>query len=364
MFTRSTIGGLTGFFRLHERALARAFLASCVLIALLVSVGLFVAAIRIPVLDRVERVLGYWDDRWTRRLEYGEQLVKAKKYAEAAEYLATVDQEFPARNRRHKRDGERERLLRALGLSYAELGKKKLSLETYHRLVEFGPRNFENHHLYAQAALKFQETQVAEREIAAVLKIHPTHIPSVRSLLKTNFDKSNYAGVVHAFENYFNAYLVQPVTAVMGQSSASINVPVDGRFHDVELRMPQLLGNTGELVLKPGPFALEIERVAIKHLAMVGVLGVGGAQLWPGTGRWKLQDMAPIGGGRFRVNGPNAALHLDIPPQPQSVAHIDVRLRLFKPVDAELWNMVRRSYRNLLRHESLKALQDRSDAEL
>ena len=364
MPTRPSIGALTGFIRLHERALVRASIVGLVLFGGLVSVGVIVSRIRIPVLDRVERIIDHWDNRWTRRLEYGEQLVKAKKYPQAAEYLAALDREFPARSVRHKRGEERERLLNALGQSYAGIGKKKLALETYRRLVEFDPRNFANHHLFVEASLKFHETELAEKQLAEILKIHPTHLPSVRTQIKIHFDKSNYAAVVAAFEKYFNAYLMQQVAAVLGQSSASVNVPVDGRFHDVELRITQLPETAGELVLQPGPFAIEIKQVTLQHPATVGVLGVGSAQLWPGQTSWRFQEMAPIGTNGFRALGPGAALRLVVPAQPRGVGEIHLSLRLFKPLDKDLSEMIRKSYHNLLRHDALKAMRDRSVASL
>ena len=102
------------FVREHERSLVAICLVSLLLLGALAAAGVILDRIRVPVLSRVEKILNYWDDRWSRRLEYGERLVNAKDYPQAVEYLEALDREFPAQNVKHKRDQERERLLRAL----------------------------------------------------------------------------------------------------------------------------------------------------------------------------------------------------------------------------------------------------------
>jgi tetratricopeptide (TPR) repeat protein len=360
MDRRPVSSDFTRFVRVHERELVAVSLLGLALLGGIVTVGILVNRIREPALDRVEQIINYWDDRWTRRLEHGERLVKDKEYAQAVEYLAALDRDFPARSVRHKRDMERERLLRALGTSYSELGKKRLALETYRRLVEFDPRNFESRHLLAEACLKFGELDLAVEHIAGVLKIHPTHMPSVRALLKIHFDKGNFAAVVDAYEAYLNAFLVQPAEAKLGQSSAKFNVPVDGRFHDVELRLNHSPDTPGELVLAAGQLAIEIKRVAIEAPVLVGKPGVPTVALWPGAILWRAQEMTPIGSGSYRALGPGAALRLDVPPQPRGVAKVYLTLRLFKPFDPELWGMVQKSYERLLKYDELKAARARS----
>ena len=255
---------------------------------------------------------------------------------------------------------ERERLLRALGHSYSEMGKKQLALDTYRRLVEFDPRNFENHYLLAQAGLRFKETKIAEEQLAEVLKIHPTHMPSVRASLKMHFDKGDFAAVVAAYETYLNAFLIQPVTVAVGQSSTKVNVPVDGELHDFEVRLSHSPTTSAELIFHVGEFATEIKQVTLQAPLLVGEAGVPAMPVWPAKSSWRVQEMAPIGVGSYRALGPGAALHLDIPPQPRGVAAVHLRLRLFKPTDQDLWSMVETSYRNLLRYDDLKAALARS----
>ncbi|MGH7770294.1 MAG: tetratricopeptide repeat protein [Candidatus Binatia bacterium] len=360
MQRRLASSGFTRFVRAHERMLVAVVLVGLALFAGIASIGVLVDSIRVPVLDRVEQIINYWDDRWTRRLEHGERLVNARDYPRAVAYLAALDREFPAQSVRHKRDMERERLLHALARSYSELGKKRLALDTYRRLVEFDPRNYESRHLLAQACLRFGETDLAVEHIGELLKIHPTHMPSVRALLKIHFDKGNFASVVETYESYLNAFLVQPVEARLGQSSAKFNVPVDGRFHAVELRLNHSPDAPAELALAAGQLAIEIKRVAVEAPLLVAKPGAAAAPLWPGATAWRLQEMAPIGAGSYRALGPGAALRLDVSPQPRGVAKLYLTLRLFKPLDPELWAMVQKSYERLLKYDELKAARARS----
>jgi len=344
----------------HERTFVVVALIGLLLLGAITSIGVLDSRIRQAALYRVERLVGYWDDRWTRRVEYGERLVEAKEYAQAAEFLAALDRDFPARVIEHKRGRERQRVLRALGHSYSELGKKQLALDTYRRLVEFDRRDFESRYLFALACLKFEEPKLAEEQLAGVLKIHPTHLPSVRANLKYRFDKSDFAAVVAAYETYLNAFLMQQITVALGHSSTSVYVPVDGRFHDLELRLTLPPNSSGELVLTGEESAIEIKRVTMQAPLLVGEPGVSTTPVWPGETLWRVQKMVPVGTGRYRALGPDAALRLDIAPQARGVAEIHLTLRLFKLLDPDLWVWVEKSYRNLLRFDDLEAARERS----
>jgi tetratricopeptide (TPR) repeat protein len=276
------------------------------------------------------------------------------------EYLLALDHDFPARQVRHKRDMERERLLRALGHTYSELGKKRLALETYQRLAEFDPRNFENRYLLAQACLRFGEPELADAHFLELLKIHPTHMPSVRARLKMYFDKADFAAVVRVYETYLNAFLMQEVIVGLGKSSVRVNVPVDGRFHDIEMRIAHLPQATGELAIEVGKFALEIKRVSLEEPVYIGHAGVRQVGLWPGETKLRVQEMAPIKSGSYRALGAGATLRLEVPAQPRGIAAVRLTLRLFKPLDPDLWTMVEKSYKNLLRYDDLEAARGRS----
>lgn len=344
----------------HERTLVAVTVGGLLLFGGVFSVSILVNRIRVPMLDGVEQLLENWDNRWTRRVEYGERLVNTKQYGPAVEYLLALDRDFPARNVRHGRDGERERILRALGRSYDELGKKSLTLATYRRLVEFDPRNFESHHLLAQASLKFKEPELAQKHLGEILKMHPSHLPSVRAQIKIHFDKGDYGAVAASFERYLNGFLMQPVVAGLGQSSARANVAVDGLYHAVQLRLAQPKDTAAELSLQIGEYAIEIEQVTLQGALAVGQPGLAMTPVWPSQTAWRAQDMVKIGEGRFRALGPGATLRLQIPAQSQDIAAVHLKLRLFKPIDSELWRMARTSYQRLLKYDDFKTLQARS----
>jgi tetratricopeptide (TPR) repeat protein len=356
----SGINDFRRFVRGHERSLVTGSLIGLALLGGFVSLGAFTSRIRQPVLYRVERILDYWDDRWTRRVEYGERLVTAKQYEQAVEFLAALDRDFPARVIKHRRGRERQRVLRALGTSYSELGKKRLALDTYRRLVDFDRRDFESRYLLAQACLKFGEPKLAEEQLAEVLKIHPTHLPSVRAYLKYHFDKGDFAAVIAAYETYLNAFLMQQITVALGQSSAAVYVPVDGRFHEVELRLALPPEVSGELALRMGEFAIEVKRVTMLAPLLVGRPGLSNSHFRPKELAWQVKEMAPVGINRYRSLGPGAALRLNVPPQPRGVAEIGLTLRLFKPLEPDLWEWVEKSYKNLLRYNDLESAQERS----
>ena len=124
-----------------------------------------------------------WDGRWTLKVERGEELVAAGRWEEAIAYLQPLDRAFPARDVRHARDTERERILRALGRAYEDTGRKRLSLETYRRLVAFDTRNYRNHLALARTATLFDEPEEALLHYRHILEIHPSHLPSLAAIM-------------------------------------------------------------------------------------------------------------------------------------------------------------------------------------
>jgi hypothetical protein len=70
--------------------------------------------------------------------------------------------------------------------------------------------------------------------------------------------------------------------------------------------------------------------------------------------------MAPIKLGSYRALGAGAAVRLEVPPQPRGIAAVRLTLRLVKPLDPDLWTMVEKSYKNLLRYDDLEAARARS----
>ena len=171
------------FFQRHERSLAIGYIALVVLF-----LGAFTFfPVRSRILDGIQRGIHTWDNRWTRRLEVGEAMVRAGHYDEAVGYLEQLDREFPAKDVRHGRDKERERLLVALGRCYTELDRKSRAIETYQRLVRFDPRNYRNHYALGVAANKllagWAPAVEARDAFLQVLAINPNHLPSVRGAM-------------------------------------------------------------------------------------------------------------------------------------------------------------------------------------
>ena len=109
-----------------------------------------------------------------------------------------------------------------------------------------------------------------------------------------------------------------------------------------------------------GEFAIEIERIALQGPLVVGKSGVMITPIRPSQTAWLVQEMARVGAGGFRALGPGASLRLEVPPQPQGIAAVHLSLRLFKPIQPDMWSMVETSYRRLLKYDDLKAARSRS----
>lgn len=351
----SLINRLRRAYRRRESTLVAVYLCGIVLL-----VGSFgVDKGRIAILGGVEGIFAYWDDRWTRRLEYGEWLIANGRFAEAAGYLSSLDRKFPAWHVKHARELDRERLLRALGSSYVEIGKKKRALDTYRRLVEFDPRNFENHYNLAMVCVRLHKLEEAIQHFEQVLAIYPTHLPSIRGYMSLLFDKGDFGSVVSVYEKYLDAIEFQNLKVEFGEQVVGIDVPVDGQFHDLEVRVFKPPGWLGELVIRTEKFSIEIKQVLLEAPLVVGKAKTAPTQIWPGETLWRVEEMAPVRPGLYRALGSGAVLHLGLPSHPQGVGKAILRLRLFKAFDTESWGMVEKSYRNLLQNDRLETARSR-----
>lgn len=170
--------------RRHPRPGERTLLAASLAVLVLCLAFLAVPSCRQTLLWHSQATADAWDERWTRRVERGEALLAAQRFEEAAAHLEAVDRRFPAPLVKYGRDGERERLLRALGASHAALGRKRRTLETYRRLVAYDPLNYLNHVALAEAALRFDEPDEALAHFEEVLRFHPGHLPSLRAVVE------------------------------------------------------------------------------------------------------------------------------------------------------------------------------------
>ncbi len=344
-------GGILAWFRRHERRLALAWLAGTAL--------LLVAFLLPPTRDRLLTVVqggaDRWEARWIDRLRTGRRLVAEQRWAAANAYLTRLDREFPARNVRHGRDKQREEVLRLLAQAQEAEGRTSRTIETWERVVAFDSLNYANHFGYAQAAerlLSGWAPAVEARDgYAAALRIFPSHLPSVRGYIEYYMARGEFQPVVDAWQAYLDAWLVQPVTIAVGDTTYAVRVPVDGLPHDIELGFPRPVTGIDDLRILTDGFALALERVELAPAAQVGVTEA----LKP-----RLADLQPLTAtGAHRVgaawlpDSSNAALVLPLPAGTPPLARLQLRLTLFKPVDQLLWKKVRTSYRNLLDRSGL-----------
>jgi tetratricopeptide (TPR) repeat protein len=330
--------------RPHERLLTRLYLGAAIL---------FVAAFTLPPLRThalwlVQRVVTAWDNRWSRRLELAEALVRAGRYREAEPYLERLDRDFPARDVRHARDKERERLLVALGRSYAELGRKQKALETYQRLVAFDPRNYRNYYALAVMSNRllagWAPAPEARDAFLQVLRLNPSHLPSVRGAIAFSSARGEFSEVVRLYRDYLDAYLRQSVTVTLGAGPGElIEVPVDGQCHEYAVPLPRAAGWSGELGVEAGGFPFGLAAVTLLPPRRVGVLETIRAV--------ELQPRAEAG---------EAKLLVAVPPQPGGISLVRLRLCLYKPVDPATWQMVVPAYHNLLDESGLVAAEART----
>lgn len=336
--------------RAHERLLAIACLAGVALI----TAALFVAPFQRVFLSQVERVADYVDNRWTRQLREGERLVEEERFEEAATYLETLALRFPARSARHSRSPEMQRLLSLLGRSHQALGRKTRTLSAYRRAALHDPRNYSNHFQLAQAALAFDESEEARQGFEQALAINPAHIPSVEGLIQIATDGEDPRGVVEAYERYLDAMAVRDLELGFGDRTALVPVIADGRFRTTEVwvRVPE--GWSGELTLSVNEFVPELRRIELHPPLSVGEPGAPAVDL-PVEGHLQRSSST-------ERNPPvdSYRLVLRVPPQPRGVARTVMRLRLLKPVRADVWRMIEGAYATVLDPSGAAAARDRS----
>jgi len=349
-------GGLLAAFRRHERRLAALWLGVTVLL-----LGAFTAApTRAWLLGRVQWAADSYEARWDRRLAQGQRLVSAGQTEAAAAYLERLDRDFPARTSRHGRDRDRERLLRLLARSHEANGRNGRAMEAWSRLVAFDSLNYANHFGYAQAAERLLSGWALAPEArdgyARALALFPAHLPSLRGYVDYYMDRGEFGPVVQAYQAYLDAFLVERLTLQLGDTGVTLRIRADGRPHDVEITIPRPAGWSGELLLS-APLAFAVQQVTIVPAGRVGR---------PDPIVPRSLDLATIEYRRGTREGSafvpdsGGAVAIPVPAQPLGVARIRLRLVLFKPMDAGLWALVARSYRNLLDPAGLAAARART----
>jgi tetratricopeptide (TPR) repeat protein len=347
------------FFRQHERHFALGYLALVVLLL----TAFTLAPVRQRLLGALQSGIHGWDNRWSERVAMGEALVKEGRYFEAAAYLETLDREFPAKDVRHRRDKERERLLVALGRSNTELDRKARAIEAYQRLVAFDPRNWRNHYALGVAANKllagWAPAIEARDAFLQVLLIHPNHLPSARGAMAYHAARGEFALVTPLYEQYLDAYLLQPMSLVLGDTTVTFDVTVDGRPHDITIRVNRPADWSGDLVLRTAGFSVVLDGVLLEEPLRVGVHG--SARTRPlAVADASGSEMTAVQGQGWRADGGSSSLRLAVGTQPGGVAAVTLRLRAFKPLDPTTWTYASTAYRNRLDWAGLEAARGRS----
>lgn len=314
---------------------------------------LLVPPIRDRLLDRAQVSAAGWDARWTERVERGEGLLAEGRYEDAADYLERLDGVFPARHVKHRRDTERERVLRALGEANLALGRKRASLEALRRVVEFDERNYQNHFALASAALELGEPEEALAAFERVLAIHPSHLPTVAALIAHHFERADYRSVADTYEAYLDAYLLHDAGIEVGDGIGRADVRVDGRYHEIDVPLvteAAAPASGRSLSIDVGPYPTRIANITLMPPLRAGILEAAPITL-DSPGGWSNGTEAEKASGTLRV--PVGSSEIE-------VARARIVLRLLKPVDAESWGLIATSYRNLLEGDALEVARERS----
>lgn len=346
------------WFRRHERPLALAWIGAT---------ALFLMALALPptrerLLDGVQRVVRDWDGRWSVALARGDSLVAAGRWTDAETYLSGLDRRFPARTARHAMDKDREHLLLLLGRTYVNLEKKAKALDAYQRLVAFDPNNFRNHYALALASDRLLSGWALALEArdayAAALAINPSHLPSLRGVIRYDSEKGLFGDARDGYEAYLDAFLAADVRFRAGDSTVAVVVPVDGRWHDVTVPLGQPAGAPATLAVNVSGYPVELGSATFLPALVAGEAGRAAPVVLP-------VDRATVAGDAIERDGrvlPGALdVTLEVPgPVSPGTSGLHVRLRLFKPVDRDFWETVSAAYRNVLDTEGLALARDRS----
>ncbi len=338
--------------RRHERRLS---------VAWLVGVALLFASFvptrtRLFWLNGLQAVADRYDQRWEQRLDVGARLVEAKRYEEAVTYLSRLDAEYPARTSRQGRDKEREYLLRLLAQSYEATARKGKAMATWERLVQFDSLNYRNHVYYAQAA----ERQLSGWAVAIeardgyvrALDLFPSHLPSLRGVISYYADRGEWREVTATYRTFLDAFLLVHLTLRVGDQIVDVPVLADGRPHALDVALPAALpaGWSGDVML-----GSSIYPVAIEQATLVGPLMVGRADVRdsvPLSMTATRSDFMTRSGSGWVPADSSAALRLPVAAS-SGVARVRLTVRVFKQLDASLWKVVQKSYRNLLDADGL-----------
>lgn len=350
--------GFLPWFRRHERTLAGLWLAG----SLLVVAAIALPPVRERLLDRAGRVVDFYEERWARRVSEAQALVQAKDWARATPLLERLDEEHPATNVRHGRDKERELVLRLLARSYEAQGKTGKAMATWERLVAFDSLNYTNRLGYAQAAERMLSgwalAEEARNGYASVLRIFPLHLASLRGYLDYYMDRGEFIPVTQAYRTYLNAFFLHSVSVSLGDARGSAGLQVDGLTHRVEIPLVLPPGQGGRFVLRTQGMPFLLERATLLPARIVGRVAAA-APVVLDPARFQGEGLTAVPGG-WLTDDTAGALVAEVPPLPAGVSRVTLELRLYKPMDRDLWLLMRKSYLNLLDPAGFRADSARS----
>lgn len=329
-----------------ERRLAALWIAGVALLF----VALAVRPVRLRVLGAFQAAAVRYDARWDHRIAEGDRLMAAGRFEEATAYLERLDAEFPARTSRHARDKEREYLLALLAGSYEATGRRGKAMAAWERLTRFDSLNFRNHLAYARAAdrlLSGWALAVEARDgYARALDLLPSHLASLRGVIAYYNDRGEWPEVLVAYRAYLEAFLREDVTLRIGDRSRMVPVLIDGRTQRLEVDLPVPPGWSGDLVISSGTYPLEVERVTVLPATLVGAPS---ARAPRDVDLSALASSSMVRGGAGWVPTDSAgSLRLPLQGGASGLARVSLSLRMFKLLDAPLWALIVKSYRNRL----------------
>lgn len=336
----------------HGRRLTWIYLGSLVLLLLVLGVPY----VRQRLFWRVEAALVARESRWANRVARGEELLAAGRLEEAQAYLEELDRRFPARNVRHSLDKERERLLLALGNTYAALGRRTMALTTFTSLATFDPRNWKNHAALAAAHTRLDPNWSTPDEaglaLIEVLRINPNELEAVTDLATFYFEKPDFRSLVATIDTYLQADLYIMSFPALDSSRVEQVLEVDGIWRRVTLRYPEAPAAPGRFSLPTGGYSAEVRSVILRPALLVGRPPAEPIVLLP-EATWTGDSLSSPRPGLFQSAGSATTIHVPLPPDLPPIAAVDVELRLFKPMRDNLWALARRAYRSILRPQGL-----------
>ncbi len=331
---------LAKWFYRSERRLILAW----VLFLIVGVVAIAFPPIRDRIFWRIEGLVESREKSWIAAVDEGERLVTEGRLEEAEHFLLNLDRRFPARTVRGALDRDRERLLRTLGRVYEGQGRSGRALVAYRALEAFDPRNYRNRWELAAALERLEGTWTfpieARDAYSSVLQIYPTHLPSLRSVIRYDFDRGAFANAIVSWERSLRAQQYLPLILAVGSVEQIKVVVVDGAWHDIDAGM--LRAEAEAFTLSTAGFPTDVRDVRIDRPLYAGT---------PGGRRTRRGADGLLSSG---VGDSSSLLSIPLPEGVSELNRLRLQVRIRRPVDAETWSMVQTSYRNALNDQGLE----------